>query len=158
MLRLRLKVSAAVALPTLLAPVIAVVCKSSEDPATPKPAFVPLTGVNAPAPTLISTAEDGRFVVPTKGVNAAMALVKYAYSATDVCPGCRTQLVVTVIPAVRRAESLAGEMAEVDFGRLGLLQELGSCRPRVVQGFIMTLGYSRLSCVIPVFKQDLPTV
>ena len=59
---------------------------------------------------------------------------------------------------VRRAESLAGEMAEVDFGRLGLLQELGSCRPRVVQGFIMTLGYSRLSCVIPVFKQDLPTV
>jgi len=49
---------------------------------------------------------------------------------------------------VRRAESLAGEMAEVDFGRLGLLQELGSCRPRVVQGFIMTLGYSRLSCVI----------
>jgi len=100
MLRLRLKVSAAVALPTLLAPVIAVVCKSSEDPATPKPAFVPLTGVNAPAPTLISTAEDGRFVVPTKGVNAAMALVKYAYSATDVCPGCRTQLVVTVIPAL----------------------------------------------------------
>ena len=59
---------------------------------------------------------------------------------------------------VRRAESLAGEMAEVDFGRLGLLQELGSCRPRVVQGFIMTLGFSRLSCVIPVFKQDLPTV
>src|SRR6266404_9622449 len=59
---------------------------------------------------------------------------------------------------VRRVESLAGEMAEVDFGRLGLLQELGSCRPRVVHGFIMTLGYSRLSCVIPVFKQDLPTV
>lgn len=59
---------------------------------------------------------------------------------------------------VRRAESPAGEMAEADFGRLGLLQELGSCRPRVVYGFILTLGYSRLSCVIPVFKQDLPTV
>ena len=59
---------------------------------------------------------------------------------------------------VRRAESLPGEMAEVDFGQLGLLQELGSCRPRVVHGFIMTLGYSRLSCVISVFKQDLPTV
>ena len=60
--------------------------------------------------------------------------------------------------SVRRAESLPGEMAEADFGRLGLLQELGSCQPRMVQGFIMTLGYSRLSCVIPVFKQDLPTV
>ena len=56
------------------------------------------------------------------------------------------------------AESLPGEMAEADFGRLGLLQELGSRRPRVVQGFIVTLGYSRLSCVIPVFQQDLPTI
>ena len=28
----------------------------------------------------------------------------------------------------------------------------------MVQGFILTLGYSRLSCVIPAFKQDLPTV
>ena len=60
--------------------------------------------------------------------------------------------------SVRRAESLPGEMAEVDFGRLGPLQELGSRQPRIVQGFIVTLGYSRLSCVIPVFKQDLPTV
>jgi transposase len=59
---------------------------------------------------------------------------------------------------VRRAESQAGEMAEADFGRLGLLQELGSCRPRVLHAFILTLGYSRLSCVIPVFQQDLPTV
>src|SRR5262250_1107942 len=33
---------------------------------------------------------------------------------------------------VRRAESLAGEVAEADFGRLGRLQALGSCRPRVV--------------------------
>jgi transposase len=49
-------------------------------------------------------------------------------------------------------------MAEVDFGRLGPLQELGSCQPRMVHGFILTLGYSRLSCVIPVFKQDLPTI
>jgi transposase len=60
--------------------------------------------------------------------------------------------------SVRRAESLPGEVAEVDFGRLGSLQELGSRQPRIVQGFIVTLGYSRLSCVIPVFKQDLPTV
>ena len=60
--------------------------------------------------------------------------------------------------SVRRAESPPGEMAEADFGRLGALQELGSCQPRMVQGFIVTLGYSRLSCVIPAFKQDLPTV
>jgi transposase len=60
--------------------------------------------------------------------------------------------------SVRRAESLPGEMAEVDFGRLGPLQELCSRQPRMVHGFILTLGYSRLSCMIPVFKQDLPTV
>lgn len=59
---------------------------------------------------------------------------------------------------VRRAETLAGEMAEADFGQLGRLQELASSRPRVVHGFILTLAYSRLSCVIPVFQQDLPTV
>jgi transposase len=51
-----------------------------------------------------------------------------------------------------------GEVAEVDFGRLGPLHELGSCQPRMVQGFIVTLLYSRLSCVIPVFKQDLFTI
>ena len=38
---------------------------------------------------------------------------------------------------LRRAESLAGDMAEADFGRLGPLQELGSCRPRVVHAFIL---------------------
>jgi transposase len=59
---------------------------------------------------------------------------------------------------LRRAQSPAGEMAEADFGRLGPLQELGSCRPRIVQAFILTLGYSRVSCVIPVFRQDLPSV
>ena len=98
--KLILKVSAAVALLTLFAPVITVLCRSSEDPATPKPAFVPLTGVKAPAPTLISNAADGMLVVPTAGVNAAMALAKYPYNATAVCAGCRTQLVVTVIPAL----------------------------------------------------------
>ena len=62
--------------------------------------------------------------------------------------------------SVRRAESLPGEMAEVDFGRLGPLQELGSRQPRMVHGFILTLGYSRLSCVIPVLalKEALPCI
>ena len=59
---------------------------------------------------------------------------------------------------VRRIEGTAGEFAEVDFGKLGLLQELGSGRRRVVHGFMMVMGYSRLSCVIPVFYQDLVTV
>jgi transposase len=59
---------------------------------------------------------------------------------------------------VRRIEGAPGEFAEVDFGQLGLLQELGSGRRRVVHGFMMVLGYSRLSCVIPVFRQDLITV
>lgn len=59
---------------------------------------------------------------------------------------------------VRRMEGQPGEAAEVDFGRLGLIHELGSKQPRVVQGFIMTLNYSRLSCVIPVFRQDMATI
>ena len=59
---------------------------------------------------------------------------------------------------VRRIEGTPGEFAEVDFGQLGMLQELGSGRRRVVHGFMMVMGYSRLSCVIPVFRQDLVTV
>lgn len=62
------------------------------------------------------------------------------------------------VGTVRRIEATAGEFAEVDFGQLGLLQELGSSRRRVVHGFMMVLGYSRLNCVIPVFRQDLVTI
>jgi hypothetical protein len=40
-------------------------------------------------------------------------------------------------------------MAGADFGRPGPLQELRSRLARVVQGFILTLGYSRF-CFVPV--------
>lgn len=59
---------------------------------------------------------------------------------------------------VRKLEGKPGEFAEVDFGRLGYLQELSGSKPRLVYAFIMVLGYSRLSCVVPVFRQDLETV
>jgi transposase len=59
---------------------------------------------------------------------------------------------------VRKLDGRPGEFAEVDFGRLGYLQDLGSSKPRLVYAFIMVLGYSRLSCVVPVFRQDLKTV
>lgn len=59
---------------------------------------------------------------------------------------------------VRRIDAKPGEYAEVDFGRLGYLQELGNARPRLVYGFVMVLGYSQLSCVVPVFRQDLESV
>src|SRR5262245_56512736 len=59
---------------------------------------------------------------------------------------------------IRRLEGKPGEYAEVDFGRLGYIQELGSKQVRVVHGFIIVLGYSRLSCIVPVFRQDLGSV
>jgi transposase len=59
---------------------------------------------------------------------------------------------------VRRIDGKPGEYAEVDFGRLGYLHELGNAKPRIVHGFIMVLGYSRLSCVVPVSRQDLDSV
>jgi transposase len=59
---------------------------------------------------------------------------------------------------VRKIEGQPGEFAEVDFGRLGYIQELGSKRPRIVHGFIMVLGYSRLACMVPVFREDLVSV
>jgi hypothetical protein len=59
---------------------------------------------------------------------------------------------------VRKLDGQPGDYAEVDFGRLGYLQDLGGPKPRAVHGFIMVLGYSRLSCVVPVFRQDLQSV
>jgi transposase len=59
---------------------------------------------------------------------------------------------------VRRRETGVGEVAEVDFGRLGLFQELGSGRPRVLWAFLMTMSYSRFSCLVPTFGQDLHSV
>jgi len=59
---------------------------------------------------------------------------------------------------VRKLEGKPGEFAEVDFGRLEYLQDLGSKKPRLVYAFIMVLGYSRLSCVVPVFRQDRKSV
>ena len=59
---------------------------------------------------------------------------------------------------LRRQETQPGEVAEVDFGRLGLFQELGSAKPRVLWAFIMTLSHSRLSCVVPTFGQDVASV
>ncbi|MBP1649301.1 MAG: mobile element protein [Bacteroidetes bacterium] len=59
---------------------------------------------------------------------------------------------------VRKLEGRPGEFAEVDFGRLGFVEDLGSSRPRLVYAFIMVMGYSRLSCVVPVFRQDLESV
>jgi len=59
---------------------------------------------------------------------------------------------------VRKLEGKPGEFAEVDFGRLGYVQDLGSSKLRLVYAFLMVLGYSRLSCVVPVFRQDLESV
>jgi hypothetical protein len=59
---------------------------------------------------------------------------------------------------VRKIEGKPGEFAEVDFGRLGYLHDLASNKPRLVYAFVMVLGYSRLSCVVPVFRQDLNSV
>lgn len=59
---------------------------------------------------------------------------------------------------IRKLDGKPGEYAEVDFGRLGYIQDLGSSKPRLVYAFIMVLGYSRLSCVVPVFRQDLKSV
>src|SRR5436309_13161276 len=43
---------------------------------------------------------------------------------------------------LRKLEGKPGEFAEVDFGRLGYLQDLASKKPRLVYAFIMVLGYS----------------
>jgi transposase len=56
---------------------------------------------------------------------------------------------------VRRAECTPGELAEVDFGRLGLVFDPGSGRRRVAHALLVTLAYSRHQYVHVTFAQTL---
>ena len=59
---------------------------------------------------------------------------------------------------VRMAESAPGEVAELDFGRLGLVHDPETGRRRTVWALIVVLGYSRHSFVWPTFSQKLEDV
>ena len=57
---------------------------------------------------------------------------------------------------VRRADCEPGELAEVDFGRLGLIPDPSSGRRRVAWALIVTLGYSRHQYVHVTHSQKIP--
>lgn len=59
---------------------------------------------------------------------------------------------------VRMADTSPGEVAEVDFGRLGLLYDPVTERKRIVYGLVVTLAFSRHQYVHVSFTQDLPTL
>ena len=53
---------------------------------------------------------------------------------------------------VRMAESKPGEVAEAEFGRLGLVVDPEAGRRRVIWALIVVLAYSRHSFVWPTFN------
>ena len=59
---------------------------------------------------------------------------------------------------VQMRESAPGEVAEMDFGRLGLMEDPEMGRRRVVWALIVVLAYSRHSFVWPTFSQKLVDV
>lgn len=59
---------------------------------------------------------------------------------------------------VRMAETAPGEVAEMDFGRLGLVWDPAPGRRRVAWALIIVLAYSRHSFVWPMFHQKLSDV
>jgi len=59
---------------------------------------------------------------------------------------------------VRMADTRPGEMAEMDFGRLGLLADPDTGRSRVVSALVVVLGYSRHSFVWPLRQQQVSDV
>ena len=59
---------------------------------------------------------------------------------------------------VRMADTKPGEVAEMDFGRLGLIMDPESGRRRVAWALVIVLGYSRHSFVWPIFNQQLSDV
>ena len=59
---------------------------------------------------------------------------------------------------VRRADCDPGELAEVDFGKLGLIPDPDTGRRRTAWALIVTLGYSRHQYVHVTFTQKIPDV
>jgi hypothetical protein len=59
---------------------------------------------------------------------------------------------------VRMSDTDPGEMAEVDFGRLGLMWDAESGRRRVAWGMLIVLCHSRHSFLWPLFRQQLSDV
>ena len=59
---------------------------------------------------------------------------------------------------VRMGERAPGEVAEMDFGRLGLIEDPETGRRRAVWALIIVLTYSRHSFVWPTFSQKLVDV
>ncbi|MCX5975201.1 MAG: IS21 family transposase, partial [Coprothermobacterota bacterium] len=59
---------------------------------------------------------------------------------------------------VRMADTKPGEVAEMDFGRLGLMVDPDSGKRRVVWALVLVLGYSRHSFVWPLFRQTLQDI
>lgn len=57
---------------------------------------------------------------------------------------------------VRMADVSPGEVAEIDFGRLGLVHDEETGKKRVVHALIVTLGYSRHQYVHVTHSQKLP--
>jgi hypothetical protein len=59
---------------------------------------------------------------------------------------------------VRMADTEPGQMAEIDFGRLGLIWDRESGRKRLVWGMLAVLGYSRHSFLWILYNQQLDDV
>ena len=57
---------------------------------------------------------------------------------------------------VRVADCAPGELAEVDFGRLGLVPDPATGKRRLAHALIVTLGYSRHQYVHVTFSQKIP--
>lgn len=67
----------------------------------------------------------------------------------------REHLAPSLHNTVRMAGCTPGEVAEVDFGRLGFLEDREAGHKRLLHALVMTLDYSRYQYVWVTFRQDL---
>ncbi|MXZ91541.1 MAG: hypothetical protein F4Z05_08705 [Chloroflexi bacterium] len=62
------------------------------------------------------------------------------------------------VPTVRMADTEPGEVAEADFGRLGMITDPATGKRRVVWALIIGLAHSRHCFVWPTHRQQLEDV
>ena len=85
-----------------------------------------------------------------RGVCVTYSTLRRFVRQAGLLPGART--------TVRMADTAPGEVAEMDFGRLGLLVDQDSGKRVTIWALVVVLTYSRHSFVWPLLHQTLPAV
>ena len=106
--------------------------------------------------TIAEWIEHDRLTITKAHIKLLRTNVKISYSS--LYRFVQEHIVIGNHGTVRMAETEPGEVAEVDFGRLGCIFDKALNRMRLLYALVVTLVFSRYQYVHITHKQDLPAL